>query len=134
MTRVYLDNNASCPIRPEVIAAVTDVMHLNGNSSAQHSDGRKAQAMISKAREIIGLEMGVCSQDIIFTSSGTDALNTAIFAAHNAGCKKMLFSNADHAATYKAAVNWGYSHDFIPTDVNGFTDTVYLKEILKKKE
>ncbi|MDA8888305.1 cysteine desulfurase [Hellea sp.] len=131
MTRVYLDNNASCPIRPEVIAAVTDVMHLNGNSSAQHSDGRKAQAMISKAREIIGLEMGVCSQDIIFTSSGTEALNTAIFAAHNAGCKKMLFSNADHAATYKAAVNWGYSHDFIPTDVNGVTDTVYLKEILK---
>ena len=69
MTRVYLDNNASCPIRPEVIAAVTDVMSLYGNASAQHKDGRKAQAVISKAREIIGLEMGVCSQDIILLAA-----------------------------------------------------------------
>lgn len=131
MTRVYLDNNASSPIRPEVITAVTEVMNLCGNPSAQHSDGRKANAIISKAREIIGLEMGVCSQDIIFTGSGTESLNTAIYAAYNAGCKKMLFSNADHTATYKAAENWGYSHDFIPTDVNGITDIDYLKEILK---
>ena len=107
---------------------------LYGNSSAQHSDGRKAQAVISKAREIIGLEMGVCSQDIIFTGSGTEALNTAIFAAHNAGCKKMLFSNADHAATYKAAVNWGYSHDFIPTDVNGSHGYCISRRNTKKLE
>ena len=51
MTRTYLDHNATSPIRPEVIEAVTAAMSVEGNPSAQHADGRAANKLISDARE-----------------------------------------------------------------------------------
>ena len=131
MTRTYLDHNATSPIRPEVIEAVTAAMAIEGNPSAQHSDGRVANKLISDAREAVGLAMGVCAQDIIFTGCGTEALNTAIFSAWTAGCRKMLFSYADHPATYRAAEQWGCPHEFIPLDENGVTDVAWLKTRLE---
>ena len=65
MTRTYLDHNATSPIRPEVIEAVTAAMSVEGNPSAQHADGRAANKLISDAREAVGLAMGVCAQDIV---------------------------------------------------------------------
>ena len=81
MTRTYLDHNATSPIRPEVVEAVTAAMSVEGNPSAQHTDGRAANRLISNAREALGLAMGVCAQDIVFTGCGTEALNTAVFSA-----------------------------------------------------
>jgi len=131
MTRTYLDHNATSPIRPEVIEAVTAAMSIEGNPSAQHADGRAANKLISDAREALGLAMGVCAQDIVFTGCGTEALNTAIFSAWTAGCRKMLFSYADHPATYRAAEQWGCPHEFIPLDENGITDVAWLKASLE---
>jgi len=131
MTRTYLDHNATSPIRPEVIEAVTAAMSIEGNPSAQHADGRAASKLISDAREALGLAMGVCAQDIVFTGCGTEALNTAIFSAWTAGCRKMLFSYADHPATYRTAEQWGCPHEFIPLDENGITDVAWLKASLE---
>lgn len=131
MTRTYLDHNATSPLRPEVMEAVTAAMAVEGNPSAQHADGRAANRLISDAREAVGLAMGVCAQDIIFTGSGTEALNTAVFSAWTAGCRKMLFSYADHPATYRAAEQWGCPHEFIPLDENGVTDVAWLKKRLE---
>ena len=78
MTRTYLDHNATSPIRPEVIEAVSAAMAVEGNPSAQHGDGRAANNLISNARESLGLAMGVCAQDVVFTGCGTEALNTAV--------------------------------------------------------
>ena len=129
--RTYLDHNATSPIRPEVIEAVTSAMDVEGNPSAQHADGRAANNLISNARESLGLAMGVCAQDVFFTGCGTEALNTAIFSAWTAGCRKMLFSYADHPATYRAAEQWGCPHEFIPLDENGVTDIAWLKNRLE---
>lgn len=131
MTRTYLDHNATSPIRPEVIEAVTAAMTVEGNPSAQHADGRAASKLISDAREAIGLAMGVCAQDIIFTGCGTEADNTAVFSAWTAGCRKMLFSYTDHPASYRAAEQWGCPHEFIPIDKNGVTDVAWLKTRLE---
>ncbi|WP_026940925.1 cysteine desulfurase family protein [Hellea balneolensis] len=131
MTRTYLDHNATSPIRSEVIEAVTAAMAVEGNPSAQHGDGRAAKNLISNAREAVGLAMGVCAQDIVFTGCGTEALNTAVFSAWTAGCRKMLFSYADHPATYRAADQWRCPHEFIPLSENGVTDVAWLKDRLK---
>lgn len=127
MTRLYLDHNATSPLRPEVIDTVTAALSITGNASAQHADGRAANALISQAREAIGLAMGVCAQDVIFTACGTESLNTAVFSAWTAGCRKMLFSYADHPASYRAAEQWGYPHEFIPLNADGVTDIAWLK-------
>ncbi len=131
MTRLYLDHNATTFMRPEAKAAVVEAMAVEGNPSAQHADGRAANGIISTAREAVGLAMGVCAQDIVFTGGGTEADNTAVFSAWTAGCRKMLFSAADHPATYRAAEQWGCPHEFIPVDSNGVTDTAWLKTRLQ---
>ena len=131
MTRTYLDHNATSPIRPEVIEAVKAAMSVEGNPSAQHADGRAANKLISDAREAVGLAMGVCAQDIVFTGCGTEALNTAVFSAWTAGCRKMLFSYADHPATYRAAEQWGCPHELMPLNANGVTDVAWLKNRLE---
>lgn len=132
MTRTYLDHNATSPIRPEVVTAVTAAMSVEGNPSAQHADGRAASKLISDAREALGLAMGVCAQDIVFTGCGTEADNTAVFSAWTAGCRKMLFSYTDHPASYRAAEQWGCPHEFIPLDQNGVTDVAWLRGRLEK--
>ena len=88
--RTYLDHNATTFTWPEVIEAVTEAMSVDGNPTAQHVDGRAAKRIVSKAREAVGLAMGVCAQDVMFTGSGTEADNTAVWSAIQAGCKHLL--------------------------------------------
>lgn len=130
MTRTYLDHNATTFTWPHVIDAMTAALAVDGNPSAQHTDGRAANAIVSKAREHVGMAMGVCAQDIVFTSGGTESCNTAIWSAMKAGCKHLLISAMDHPATINAAENFGASYELIPADTEGRTDMVWLKDRL----
>jgi cysteine desulfurase len=125
--RVYLDHNATTITWPHVIAAMTAALAVDGNPSAQHTDGRAANAIVSKARVHVGLAMGVCAQDIVFTSGGTESCNTAIWSAIKAGCKHLLISSMDHPATINAAENFGASYELIPADRDGRSDMAWLK-------
>jgi len=128
----YLDHNATSPIRPGVIKAVARAMAIAGNPSAQHADGRKANKVISDARDALGLTMGVCAQDIIFNGGGTEGDNTAIHSAVQAGCKKLLISAMDHPATILSAERYeGIVAELIPADINGVTDMSWLKDRLE---
>ena len=86
---------------------------------------------MSDAREKVGLAMGVCAQDIIFNSGGTEGCNTAIWSALNAGCKHLMISSMDHPATINAAENFvehfGASSELIPADNQGCTDMAWLE-------
>ena len=130
MTRTYLDHNATTITWPHVIDAMTAALEVTGNPSAQHSDGRAANAIVSKAREHVGMAMGVCAQDIVFTSGGTESCNTAIWSAMKGGCKHLLISSMDHPATINAAGNFGASYELIPADSEGRTDMAWLKSRL----
>jgi len=131
MTRTYLDHNATTVTWPNVIDAMTAALAITGNPTAQHGDGRAANAIISKAREDVGLAMGVCAQDIIFNGGATEGCNTAIWSAIQAGCKHLLISSMDHPATINAAQNFGehfgVSSELIPVDEQGRTDMGWLK-------
>lgn len=128
--RSYLDYNATAPVRPAVIDAVTEALRVTGNPTAQHGNGRAANKLVSDARETLGLAMGVCAQDIVFNSGGTEGDNTAIYSAMRAGCKRLLISSMDHPATINAAENFGVAYELIPANAHGQTDMDWLKDRL----
>jgi cysteine desulfurase len=127
MDRLYLDHNATTATTQRVMDAMTEALRVTGNPTAQHGDGRAANAIVSKAREHVGMAMGVCAQDIVFTSGGTEGCNTAIWSALQAGCKHALISSMDHPATINAAENFGFSYELIPADSQGRTDMDWLR-------
>ena len=131
MTRLYFDHNATTFVSQSVIDAMTTALATTGNPTAQHRSGRAANGIVSDAREKVGLAMGVCAQDIIFNSGGTEGCNTAIWSALNAGCKLLMISSMDHPATINAAENFvehfGASSELIPADNQGCTDMAWLE-------
>lgn len=129
--RIYFDHNATSPARPEVIEAVSHAMSVIGNASAQHGHGRAARNLVSDAREALGMKLGLCAQDIIFTSGGTESDNTAVFSAVSGGCKRLLVSSLDHPATQSAAERFGSNVEFIPALASGLLDLNWLKTRLE---
>jgi cysteine desulfurase len=76
---IYLDNNASTPLDPDVRAAITAALDLYGNPSSVHSDGRRARRAIEEARDDVARLVGARPEEIFFTSGGTEANALAIF-------------------------------------------------------
>lgn len=71
--RVYLDWNATTPLRPEARAAMVAAMDLGGNPSSVHAEGRAAKALIERARGQVAAALGAEGADIVFTSGATEA-------------------------------------------------------------
>ncbi|MEM0976731.1 MAG: cysteine desulfurase family protein [Pseudomonadota bacterium] len=71
--RVYLDWNATAPLRPEAREAMIAAMDAIGNPSSVHAEGRAAKSILEKAREQVATLMGCDTGDIVFTSSATEA-------------------------------------------------------------
>src|SRR3954468_8215913 len=77
--RVYLDNAATTPLDPEVMQQMCAVMESTyGNPSSIHAHGREARTVIEKARKTIANLLHTSPAELFFTSSGTEADNTAI--------------------------------------------------------
>lgn len=70
---MYLDHNATTPLRPEARAAMMAAMDCVGNPSSVHAEGRAAKAVIEKARDQVAGAFGAEGADIVFTSSATEA-------------------------------------------------------------
>ena len=73
MSRLYLDWNASAPLRPEARAAMAAAMDLTGNASSVHAEGRAVRGMIQRARAQVAAAFGAEGADIVFTSGATEA-------------------------------------------------------------
>ena len=79
MRRVYLDNSATTPVDPRVLAAMMPYLTENyGNASSVHMFGQKARAGVDKSRRQIAALIGARPNEIVFTSGGTEANNLAI--------------------------------------------------------
>ena len=78
MSRVYLDWNATTPLRAEAKAAMIEAMELVGNPSSVHAEGRAAKGLIERARKDLAAALGAEGADIIFTSSATEAAALAL--------------------------------------------------------
>lgn len=73
MSRIYLDHNASAPLRPEARAAMAAAMDVAGNPSSVHAEGRAARALIERARAQVAAAFGAEGADVVFTSGATEA-------------------------------------------------------------
>lgn len=71
--RVYLDHNATAPLRAEARRAMSDAMELVGNPSSVHAEGRAAKALLERARAQVSAAIGADGADVIFTSGATEA-------------------------------------------------------------
>jgi cysteine desulfurase len=80
MRRVYLDNNATTPVLPEVFEAMRPYFGEHfGNASSIHHYGQETRAAVERARESVGNLLGCRPAEVVFTSGGTEADNLAIF-------------------------------------------------------
>ena len=77
MDRVYLDHNATAPLRPEARAAMIAAMDAVGNPSSVHAEGRAAKAIIERARAQVASALEADGADVIFTSGATEAAGLA---------------------------------------------------------
>ncbi|MEL7253626.1 MAG: aminotransferase class V-fold PLP-dependent enzyme [Pseudomonadota bacterium] len=73
MSRVYLDYNATAPLRPEARAAMEAAMDIVGNPSSVHGEGRAAKGLVERARAQVAAGVGCQPQEVVFTSGATEA-------------------------------------------------------------
>ena len=80
--RIYLDNNATTPIHPRVLDALTEALRdVYGNASSIHKEGQSARRRFEEARESVARLIGATAREVVFTSGGTESNNAAIFGA-----------------------------------------------------
>jgi cysteine desulfurase len=80
--RIYLDNNATTAIHPDVLRVLGESLRdVYGNASSIHKEGQRARQVIEDAREAVGRLIGSSARDLVFTSGGTESNNAAIFGA-----------------------------------------------------
>ncbi|MCF8879191.1 cysteine desulfurase [Hyphobacterium sp. SN044] len=128
---VYLDHNATSPIRPEARDAMLKAMAIGGNPSSVHGAGRCARTLLENARSAIAKAIGTRSQDLTFTSGGTESNNLAIAAALTCpDVKRILVSVLEHDAAWMGAHATGYPVEIVPALPNGQIDLRWLEQRL----
>ncbi|MEJ7558367.1 MAG: cysteine desulfurase family protein [Pedobacter sp.] len=141
MNRIYLDNAATTPLDPIVIAEMVNVMNTYyGNPSSIHAQGREVRTLIENARKSVSATLNATPAEIFFTSGGTEADNTAIrcgIAAFN--IKHAITSKIEHHAveqTLKMLLKDGTIDklSFVNVDAKGNIDYEHLEELLQNNE
>lgn len=101
-TRVYLDWNATTPLRAEVRAAMLAAYELIGNPSSVHAEGREARRLIEEARAALALAVGAQPRNVVFTSAGTEAnalaLSPGLRGPSGGPVERLLVSAVEHAS------------------------------------
>ena len=133
--RVYLDHNATSPLRPEARAAMLDALDHAANPSSVHREGRAAHALIETARDQVALLTGAQSRDVIFTSGGTEASILALTPALEVGGDRRpftqcLMSAVEHVCVLEGARFERNAVERIPVFPNGLVDQAWLSERL----
>ena len=136
MDVIYLDNNATTKVAPEVVEVMMPYLsEFYGNPSSMHSFGGDVAAKIKGARQHVANLIGASPQEIIFTSCGTESDGTAIRAAveSNPDRKQIVTSRVEHPAIknlYETLSKQGYHVTFVPVDNDGRLDLDYLYKSL----
>ena len=139
MKKVYLDNAATTPIRPEVIQEMINVMQVDfGNPSSTHSFGRSAKSVLETSRKLIARLIGCSAQEIIFTANATEASNWILKnAVSNLKIERIITSKIEHHATLYTVEHlqrvYGIEVDFVKILPSGNIDVTHLVELLAKK-
>ena len=137
MGRIYLDNNATTPVRPEVAEAVGRMLRgCYGNPSTLYCIGQEAHVKMERARDIMAEILGADREEIIFTSGGTESDNLAIFGVARALRKKgnhIITTKIEHHAVLnscKALERDGWQVTYLPVDECGLVDPADVEDAI----
>ncbi|CCD90854.1 Cysteine desulfurase (Nitrogenase metalloclusters biosynthesis protein nifS) [Bradyrhizobium sp. ORS 375] len=131
--RVYLDWNATTPLRPEARAAMVAAFDLVGNPSSVHDEGRKARRVMEEARTVIARGLGTAARRVVFTSGGTEANTLALVPGLKApagGVERLLVSAIEHASVLAGGRFAPAAVQTIPVDRSGVVDVGRLEALL----
>lgn len=138
MKTIYLDHNATTPLREEVLAAMTEVYReVIGNPSSVHFLGRQAHRRLETARERVAEAIGARPEEIVFTGGGTEADNLAIQGiayAYRSRGEHIITSAIEHAAvlsTCRYLEKEGFSVTYLPVNGEGLVDPAELEKAIR---
>jgi len=130
--RIYLDWNATAPLRPEARAAMIAALDHLGNPSSVHHEGRAARHLIEQAREQVAALVGAEPRNVVFTSGGTEAnlmaLSPALETLENkSGFDRLMISAVEHASVRAGGSFASHQVEEIPVTPDGVVDIRALK-------
>ena len=134
--RIYLDHNATTPVRDEVVDAMTRVLREDhGNPSSVHEEGGRARALVEEARAQVASLLGAQPREVIFTSGATEANNTALLCAARASGRgrHVVSSNVEHPsveAPLDALEAEGWRITRLAVDANGLLTPEQVAEAI----
>lgn len=133
MTIIDLDQNATTPTSPEVIERVAQVMaEAGGNPGSRHGVGRRARQVLEESRESIAALLGAKPTEVVFTSGGTESINTAILGLSRGSKGVIALPPGEHPATEAAVdrlIERGWQTLRLPIDGMGRLDSETIRAI-----
>jgi cysteine desulfurase len=134
MPRIYLDNNATTPVLPEVLEAMRPYFGEHfGNASSIHHHGQETRAAVERGRDSVALLLGCRASEVVFTSGGTEGDNLAIAGVTGAG-DHVITSSIEHHAVLHACKHLeatGCDVTYLPVDGRGLVDPDDVRRALR---
>ncbi len=139
----YLDHNATSPLRPESLSAMTHALSISGNPSSVHANGRAARAIVEEARERVAALAGARAEQVIFTSGATESNNLALVGAAEGSLSddsritRLFVSAIEHNSILVAADRLAERFPWVrvarlPVTANGVIDLEALRVALRE--
>jgi len=132
--RVYLDWNATTPLRPEARQAMSAAWEVAGNPSSVHAEGRQARRLVEDARAAVSAAVGARPQDVVFTSGGTEANALALTPGLRRGAgeplRRLLVSAIEHTSVLAGGRFSPEAIGSIQANGSGLIDIDHLRRLL----
>jgi cysteine desulfurase len=134
--RIYLDHNATTPVRDEVADAMDRTLRdVYGNPSSVHAEGSAARAALERSREQVAALVGAAPRDVIFTAGASEANNTALLRVATAlPGRHVVSSNVEHPsveAPLAALASQGWRVTRLPVDRDGLLEPAAVEAALE---
>jgi len=134
LDRVYLDWNATTPLRAEARAAMAAAWNLPGNPSSVHAEGRQARHLLEEARSAVAAALGALPRNVVFTSGGTEAnalaLTPGLRGASGQPVERLLVSAIEHASVLAGGRFGAESIATVPVTRSGIIDLDALRTLM----
>ncbi len=135
--RVYLDWNATTPLRPEARAAMAAAWDLSGNPSSVHAEGRQARRLVEEARGAVAQAVGASPRNVVFTSGGTEANALALTPGFKRGAgaaaERLMVSAIEHASVLAGGRFSPETVSAVGVTRSGVLDLAQLREAVEGK-
>jgi cysteine desulfurase len=132
--RVYLDWNATTPLRPEARQAMAAALELAGNPSSVHAEGRQARRLVEDARDAVAAAVSARRQDVVFSSGGTEANALALTPGPRRGggepVQRLLVSAIEHASVLSGGRFAAEAVGTVRVGGSGLVDLDHLRQQL----